>query len=127
MNAIELAEKLNGCNYRDEITKELELEAKNNGLVVVFVDSDDLMHLRGSIDAEVGAWEGGSVLVAKNEKAKEITAIWCPDEIKDKEGNLIDYVSWEIETEIKHYTFDVFEDGQLYCRGIVFSLSDCKY
>ena len=33
-------------------------------------------------------------------------------------------VSWSYLTDIPHKTFDIMEDGEIYCRGIVFSLDD---
>lgn len=141
MNAESLSKKLNGCEYRDEVSTEVANEAKERGLVIVFGASDDLIEFRGAIYDEVGAYDGGSAFVTENglvesecdegedcpyykkelAKAREIKAVWCP---RDGEGNT--YASWLIKTEIPHHTFDVMEDGELYCRGLVFSLADCK-
>lgn len=33
---------------------------------------------------------------------------------------------WRFKTEIPHETFEIFEDGELFCVGIVFRLEDCK-
>lgn len=138
MNAGELAAKLNGCEYRQEIDRATEAEAKKNSLVVVFGASDDLMEFRGAIHDEVGAYEGVTVwidsdglipefeyVMGQRDKdglrdyflreggGKEIEAIW------DEEG-----YSWIYKTEITHFQFNVMEDGDKYCRGIVFSLAD---
>lgn len=141
MNVEELAKKLNGCEYRDEVSTEVAKEAKECGLAIVFGASDDLMEFRGAIYEELGTYDGGSAFVTENglveneceegedcpyfkkelEKAQEIIAEWCP---RDGEGNT--YASWLMKTEIPHKTFDVMEDGELYCRGLVFSLSDVK-
>ena len=140
MKVEELSKKLNGCAYRNEVSEELENEAKERGMVIVFGASDDLMELRGAIYDEIGAYDGGSAFVTGNglienececedcphfekekEKAQEIKAVWCP---RDGKGNT--YASWLIKTEIPHSSFDVMEDGELYCRGLVFSLADCK-
>lgn len=43
-----------------------------------------------------------------------IEAIWSPDEID---------ASWLIKTDIPHATFDILEDGDLFCRGVVFALA----
>ena len=45
----QLAETLNGNEIGNEITKEQEQQAKENGLVVVFGYSDDNMELRGAL------------------------------------------------------------------------------
>jgi len=140
MNAQELAEKLNGVAYRNEVTDELEKQAKADGLVIVFGASDDLMEFRGAIYDEVGAWEGGSAFVTKDglienecaegddcpyfkkqmEKAQEIEAVWCPED----EGEV--FASWWIQSEIPHHNFDVVDGDELYCRGLVFSLAEVK-
>jgi hypothetical protein len=126
-----LAARLNGREYRKEITKDEEREAAKVGLVVLFGASDDLAEFRGAIENEAGVYDGGTLLLldgdvfeepdcdcrwadaAKEEAlkhARRIEAVWCG------EG---DY-SWTYKTEIPHATFDVMEDGEKYCRGIVF-------
>jgi hypothetical protein len=138
MTAKELAERLNGREYGAEMTKEEEREAKAAGLVVVFGASDDLMEFRGAINDEVGAWQGTVIRVDKaglvphfgdidgaNKDAlrdyfrresggKTIEAQW-----DNGEG-----LSWGYKTDIPHETFNVVEDGEPYCRGIVFALAD---
>lgn len=143
MNASELAAILNGREYGSEITKAEEAQAKAAGLVVVFGYSDDNVELRGAIEDEIGAYDGTTFRVCSygllpnwpadsdegwsENEAEEyfrrklagfttIEAVWCPD---GDEG-----MSWAYHTEIPHATFDVMEDGEVYCRGIVFALAD---
>lgn len=138
MNAKELAEKLNGATYRNVISKELAAEAKAAGLVVVYGQSDDLMEFEGAIHDEVGCYDGGTALVddkgllpdrdsiedddelrdyfKREPSAKKIEALWCDEP---------DY-SWTFATEIPHETFEITEDCEPYCRGIVFALADLK-
>ena len=139
MNKVEFAELINGCEYRNELTKEQEQLAKENGLVVVFGASDDLMEFRGAIYEETGAWDGGKAMIVKKKGGKidvlsesdyeevqgliddkeldlqinfvEVIAEWCPKELPN--------TSWLMKTDLPHATFDVMEDGELYCRGIV--------
>lgn len=59
MTKEQLAELLNGNEYRDEMTKEQEQAAKQNNLLVLFGASDDLLEMRGAIRDEVGAYDGG--------------------------------------------------------------------
>ncbi len=126
----EFAEKLNGRQYRNELTKELEAYAKENGIVVVFGASDDLMELRGAIDEECDCWGGETFWISENGKVYSaqyahlangqvlrVDANWCPKGSK---------YSWEYETFIPHETFDIMEDDEPYCRGIVFYLKDLK-
>lgn len=61
----ELAEKLNGRTYLNEMTEEEEQEAKESELVVVFGQSDDLVELRGAIDDELDMYDGGTIYLTK--------------------------------------------------------------
>ena len=141
-----LAALLHGREYGDEITHEESAQAKAAGLVVVFGYSDDNVELRGAIAEEIGAYDGTTIRVTTEgllrawpsesdgldeaaaeayfkRKAlgfKNIEAVWCPKE----PGQTEPYASWAYKTEIPHATFDVLEDGDLYCRGIVFALAD---
>ena len=132
MTPKELAETLNGREYGHEITHDEEIAAKASGLVVVFGYSDDNVELRGAINDEVGAYEGAEIPITRaglleNEcddedcpyfeklRASAVTleAIW------DREG-----YSWVYDAPFPYETFEVMEDGEKYCRGIVFRLSD---
>lgn len=134
-----LAKQLDGITYpaHRSITKNIVDAAKAHSLVIVYGASDDLMELEGAIHDEFGCYGGGTALVdaqgllsrsaiddgdddeiadfvARKKGAREITALWC------KEPG----ISWTYRTTIPHATFNVLEDGEVYCRGIVFALSD---
>jgi hypothetical protein len=139
MTKEDAAAALNGNEYRREGSKELFAAMKADGLVAVFGASDDLLEFRGAIYDEVGAYEGTTVKVDAEgliptwdslEDASEsehaayfrrkpngvaIEAVWAPGDPD---------ASWLIITDIPHATFDIMEEGDLYCRGIVFALSD---
>lgn len=143
MDAKQLAARLTGREYRSArvVTTEEEQEARAAGLVIVYGESDDLMVFRGAIFEEVVAYDGtiqsltsrDGVLInrcddedcpyfaALAEKAARtgatIAALWC------EEG---DY-SWTFRTVIPHETFEIVEDGEPFCRGIVFALDDVPY
>ncbi|MCK0547871.1 hypothetical protein KJW28_09250 [Pseudomonas syringae pv. aptata] len=98
--------------------------------------SDDLMEFDGASSEEIDCYDGGTAHVdrqgvlpdrdsleddeeiakyaARKKGAKAIEALWC------KETGY----SWTYQTDIPHATFEVLEDGEHYCRGIVFSLTD---
>lgn len=133
MNVKEWAERLNWREYREEMTAEEEKQAAADGVVIVFGASDDLIEFRGVIRDELGAWDGG---VYKMTAAKDVVrvtdhsadmhralpsvrAVWSPQKI-----GLDVWASWEITTDIPHETFDILEDGELYCRGVVFAWVD---
>ena len=133
MNAKELAAILDGRQYGEEITALERRNAKDNGLVVIHGASDDLMEVCGAWNDEKGCWGGGTFFIEKrgfvnphcddckgcelfkaaNKDAKTIRAVWCG-------GG----AAWSYETEIPHETFRIYDAGELYCVGIVFSVND---
>lgn len=133
----QLAETLNGNEYGNEITKEQEQQAKENGLVVAFGYSDDNMELRGALDDEFGCYEGGEIKFTKEgkqideddievlekydvvPKLNTIDAVW--DEPFDETD---ERCSFQYKTDIPHSKFRIMKDDELYCVGIVFNLSD---
>ena len=135
MNAKELAAKLNGREYTKEITKEEEALAKKSGLVVVFGASDDLVEIRGVINDEGGVYDGGTFYLTPNkilENHEDCECPYCGFEEKMKSAKSIEAVwdlegfSWVYRTDIPHETFDILENGDKYCRGIVFSVDDLQ-
>lgn len=138
MTKEELAAKLNGIEYpaHRTITADLIQAAKDAGLVILYGSSDDLMEFDGAAREEIGCYNGGTALVDasgvlpdrdsleedneivayinRKKAAKQIEALWC------KEPGY----SWTYKTDIPHATFEVMDDGEHYCRGIVFSLAD---
>ena len=138
MNKEELASQLNGIEYpaHRSITAHTIEQAKAAGLVIVYGASDDLMEFEGVISDEFGCYDGGTALVdsgglldrsqiddddeviadfvSRKKTARTIEALWCAEP----------GYSWTYKTDIPHATFEVVEDGEPYCRGIVFSVSD---
>lgn len=125
----DVADKLNGCQYGDVTTVEYDAILKEHGIVVVFGYSDDLAELRGAIYDEVGGTiylKDGKLLRSECddtdcpyfqrelETARTIEPIWCGDNGWD----------WSYETDIPHATFEIYEDEDKYCLGIVFKLDD---
>lgn len=144
MTKEQFAQLLNGRTYGNEITSEEEDLAKENGLLICFGASDDLLEMRGIIYEEYGTYEGGTTLLVQKktgisaidlDKYNELMEIlkdndfeldikripikseWCPSDLK---------CSWRISTTIPHATFDIMEDDGLYCRGIVIHISDIE-
>ena len=144
MTLKEWAEKLNGREYREELKREEEAELKAEGYVAVFGASDDLLEFSGAIDDEAGAWNGASVKLCQkqdgefavfsedeNDETKEFNRkqISCMRNIKvirypkNKKGEC--WASWLIEPDdIPHLHFDIMEDGDLFCRGTIFSAKE---
>lgn len=132
MNAKEFANLLNGRKYPFSLTREEQSIAKDNGLVVAYGSSDDLLEFEGAISEEFGACGGTEVPLGKfGFIENECDNDECPHFLRlQKNAVIVKSVwcdcgySWLIETEIPHETFDVVEDGEPYCRAIVFSMRD---
>ncbi len=123
----EIAEKLNGIAYGENV-RDIETEAKEHGIVIVMGASDDLMEFSGAIEDEGGCFDGGEVYFDRDgvsqddtERANVIEALWC--DAHDENGV---QATWAYRTEIPNETFKVFDDGELYCIGIVFSVEDLE-
>jgi hypothetical protein len=131
-----VAAELNGSEYPLRTTKEQRSAWKAAGIVVVYGASDDLMEFDGAINDEFGAPDSvyvdatgltgdfNGLCEIKNfqglkryfetlQTRREIEAVW------DVEG-----YSWIYLTRIPHETFEVMDEGEKYCRGIVFALAD---
>ena len=133
MNAKELAQSLHGREYgRKLIPVEVAQQARRDGLVIVYGASDDLVEMEGAISDEFGF---GPIYLTpegllKNEcededcpyfakiaeKAATIEGLW-----HDEYGS--DYC-WTFKASFPFEPFDVMEDGQKFCQGIVFALAD---
>ncbi len=139
MTKEQLATQLNGREIGEEITPSEEKLAKQSGLLVIFGASDDLCELRGATNDEQDA--PGHVTVsrdgrlvpeidkddaevlkrhhvfdqatAKRSSDIHIEALWCDA----KDGP-----AWTYKTSEPHAAFDVLEDGEVWCRGIVIQL-----
>jgi hypothetical protein len=134
MNIQEVADKLNGVEYGNEgsiLTLVYCKELRREGIVVVRGYSDDLMEFDGAISDEFGIdtiYLNSNGLIRNEcdddrcpyfaEKLKEAKYYIIPEWCKTSE------YSWTYHTNIPHAVFDVVEDEDKYCRGIVFRLSD---
>lgn len=134
-----LAGQLNGAEYGNEITKDQERYAKENGLLVMFGYSDDNVELRGAINEEIGATFGGVVefygLELFNRDECECNCKYSQKalEMFENRGKSIkamfgedaeDEYSWTFVAPFHVETFDVMEDGEKFCRGIVFPIRE---
>ena len=129
------AEKINGRSIGQELTKQDESFARENGIVVIFGASDDLAEIGGAISDEVSVFDGGVVAFYKGDLLRrECDNDGCPHEVRMLEKSIIvnalwcakDKPSWSYETDIPHEKFSVLEDGEPYCEGIVFHVSDIQ-
>jgi hypothetical protein len=149
ITAKEVAEKLNGCNYRDEDSHFNEKELEEAGIIVLFGASDDLLEVRGAIHDEWGA-PGKVMLIHTPAHGWDLRGEGYIDEHEDIlkylgcydyatkyyiepqrdvpvpfKGGLVD-ASWNINAvlppETEYYLFDVLDEEDLYCKGMVIKL-----
>ncbi len=134
------AASITGREYPFELAKQEEALAKEFGLLIVFGASDDLLELRGAIHDEEPAYGGTTVHVSRD--GFLMPGIYDDDEAVLKKHGVLEAARdrqkdairieqywekeggthWAYKTEEPHATFDVMEDGELYCRGIVVQL-----
>lgn len=136
MTKEDLAAQLSGLEYPIRIPGALIVAAQSSGLVILCGASDDLMEFYGARREEIGCHDGGTAFVdadgvlpdrdclegdeeiaeyvQRQKSAKPIEALWCKE----------DGYSWTYKTDIPHAIFEVVEDEEPYCRGIVFALAD---
>lgn len=139
MTKEQLAQKLNGREYGDEITYEESAAAKSDGLVVIFGYSDDNVELRGAIDDEISMWDGGTLYLHQGgclDNPDDIDCDRCIKQLKQKQKKCIaiaccwdaEPYSWIIKPEydnsIPFASFEIVEGKDKFCRGIVVRLED---
>lgn len=148
ITAQQLADRLNGREYGDHVRKEDRADAKESGLIIITGYSDDNVAIEGAIVDEVGAYDGTTFVmtatgplranlqedirdmydmpkdqflrevadkVAGHQNGKQIKAIYDEGEY-----------DWTFETAIPHVTFDIFDYGNKFCRGIIIHMDDLK-
>lgn len=133
---------LTGREYGWKLSEEEKALAKKHDIVIAYGDSDDLLEFRGAIEDEASAIDGGTAHIVNGklyeapdddevetlqkfgvdidkqlQSAITVNAEWCPKDLD---------CSWRISVNREHATFDVMEDGELFCRGVVFKLANGK-
>lgn len=119
---------LNGRIIGSEVLPKDEEWLRSAGLVVIFGASDDLAEIRGAIHDEVGVYDGGEIhFINGGLYERECEDEGCPHELEIQNGTYDVKAcwgergaSWSYETSIPHETFNVLEDDEVFCIGIVF-------
>jgi len=137
--AKELARRLDGVEYGSESDRMAERD-KANGLVMVVGAYNETVHFSGAISEECYGEDGGVFhivdggLLDTRDYECECNCK-CSQDAFDKAASRgrsiegvwdVDGYSWTFSTDIPHATFDVMDDGEKYCRGIVFDLAEVK-
>lgn len=132
MKAKDLAARLHGVDLND-IPSELDSEARRAGLVVVYGISRDTVEFCGALRGEADVPQGGIVyfdadgLLPEADEVPEAERHAYYDR-KRMAGSIYaewqqDGFAWTFTMAPPHSRFVMSNDGQRYCRGIVFSLA----
>lgn len=130
MNIKDFANMLNNREYRNELTSDEEQMAKELGFVIIFGASDDLIEFRGALSDERDCYSGGLIYLDKDGLFEECECMCKYSELAKKHCKTIeaiwykDEIPWTYKTDIVHEVFNILEDGDIYCKGIIFQKGD---
>lgn len=149
MTPSELAVKLNGIEFPVNISTDLINEAKQSGLVIVYMDNydEEVIVFKGAIEDAIDCYLDAIIYVHPGgllPLLQSIVDYYTSDEDEPElEAELQKYLDnkkkssaitakwnndglqyWTFETTISHAEFAVVDDGNVYCFGIVFRLAD---
>ena len=128
MTKEELAAKLDGCEYGEEMSDGLVEQARQSRLVVVYGAFDDLVEFNGAICDEAGL--GESFVVGRPTPRlldpHDCNCMYCG--FRQKLDGAIrinsDFTEkgFSVRCSVPAATFSVMEDGQRYGDGLVFAV-----
>lgn len=121
MNTKEWAEKLNNIEYPADEIWDMRKQFEEDGVVVVYGASDDLIEFEGAIQDEGDCYNDEVFYLNK----EGLTTSHSKNYVKVTHPHN-GTVQFNYETNIPCEWFDVLEDGELYCKGFVFNRNDLK-
>lgn len=122
MNIKEWAEKLNNIEYPADEIWDMRKQFEEDGVVVVYGASDDLIEFEGAIQDEGDCYNDEVFYLNK----EGLTTSYSKNYVKVTHPHN-GTVQFEYETNISNVEwFNVMEDGELYCKGFVFNINDLK-
>lgn len=148
MTKEQLAMLLDGNEPVDEITREQELIAAENNLLVLFCRSNDVLVMRGAIHGEVDAMGGGDfALILEGEqfsddesdairRAGSNAVMRLSDEYDNDDNPRLIRVEWcredetpldwSISSKLSREWFTIGDDDGPYCEALVIDLDEVE-
>lgn len=104
-----LRDELNNCQYGQVLSESEMQDLAEDGITIFYGQSDDLLEAEGAFFEEFGAWNGTTIYFTNG----YVKAEWTEGE-----------PNWVISTNVPHVTFDMIDEGMIYCRGIIVHQED---
>ena len=137
----DLVELIGDLEYGDDIPADADKLAETIGAAIIYGYSDDGVMVDGVVSDQGSAYDSNTLwldrkgflpinedltlddepatvdecreIVKRFDSAVKLKAIWGDTGL-----------AWRYETEVEHRTFEIKEDGEVWCRGIVFLLPE---
>ena len=138
----DLVELIGDLEYGDDIPANADKLAETIGAAIIYGYSDDGVMVDGVVSDQGSAYDSNTLwldrkgflpinedltlqndepatvdecreIVKRFDSAVKLKAIWGDTGL-----------AWRYETEVEHCTFEIREDGEVWCRGIVFLLPE---
>lgn len=133
----DFAKKIDGVEYGEliHIKNKFAVEAKDNGFVIVYGASDDLIEFDGAyqeevyigMDGGIGTFDFDGTSDDGKKHNHKVVGYWCGKvngkQIKSWEPT---QAVWEISVSMPSEPFNIYEDGEVFCVGCIFKISDMK-
>lgn len=131
----DIAEIINGRQYRDEIPEELKDHKDFKKFMICYFASDDLFETDGFNREEIGMYGGGDahfnhggLFLDFDELLAEeviINSDWFL-KVSVQDADNVDGGFYKFTSDVNNVPFFIMEDGEKYCRGLVFDASILK-
>lgn len=135
------ARDLDGQEYPFHIDRQTREAMVAQGVLIAYGASDDLLEFDGVWRDEVSAYRGAQCWIRKDGKGVVDRSVYCECEYgkrayKEDGGGVRVAAKWNdngrgpawtvIVEGVPHETFMINDDGEPFCRAVVFFAEDCK-
>lgn len=121
ITAKELQVKMHGGQYYDTASKYADI-ADKSGLIIIEGASDDLVNCFGVIGGSLEVGHGSHFYVSSQ-------GYIATRNRKFEDSNRVNVIQggdfyWSYKSKIPHLTFDTYECGKPWCRGLIIDIKD---